>query len=88
MFSDDIPDLIFFVISFIVFGSAFKIKDLIARRFLAWGAGLLCLVKLSEIPLQELQAIRMVSPFLWYPSMIITVLGFLLILVFFKEAVK
>lgn len=87
-FSDDIPDLIFFVISFIIFGSAFKLKDLIARRFLAWGAGLLCLVKLSEIPLQELQAIRTVSPFLWYPSMIISVLGFLFILVFFKEVVK
>ncbi len=84
---DAVPDLIFFIIAFTVLGYAFKLKNK-ARKFLVWGAGLLCLVKLSEIPLQELQAIRSISPFLWYPSMIISVLSFLLILVFFKEVLK
>ena len=87
-FFDAVPDLIFFTIAFSVFGGAFKLKDLKARRLLAWGAGLLCLIKLSEIPLQELQAIRTISPFLWYPSMIISVLSFLLILASFEEVVE
>ena len=86
---DVVPDLIFFIIAFIIFGCAFRyMKNERSRKFLAGGAGLLCLVKLYEIPLQELQAIRTISPFLWYPSMIITVLGFLLILSSFKEVIK
>lgn len=87
-FFDAVPDLIFFVIAFVIFGHAFKLKNLKTRRLLAWGAGLLCLIKLSEIPLQELQAIRTIFPFLWYPSMIITALSFLLILASFEEVSK
>ncbi len=84
---DAVPDLIFFIIAFSIFAYAFKLKNK-ARKLLVWGAGLLCLVKVYEIPLQELQAIETISPFLWYPSMIISVLSFLLILVFFKEVLK
>ncbi len=87
MFLDVVPDLIFFIIAFSVFAYAFKLKNK-ARKLLVWGAGLLCLVKLYEIPLQELQAIKTISPFLWYPSMIISVLSFLLILFFFEEVLK
>jgi hypothetical protein len=84
---DIVPDFIFFIIAFSILAYALKLKNK-SRKFLIWGAGLLCLVKLYELPLQELQVITTISPFLWYPSMIVTVLSFLLILVFFREVSK
>ncbi len=87
-FFDAIPDLIFFIIAFVVLGYAFKFKNK-ARRFLVWGAGLLCVTRLIEVPIQEYQVIvGTLGLIYWLPPFFLTFFGFLLVLSAFKEVVK
>ena len=88
-FFDDVPDLIFFTVAFGVFGSSFKLKDLKTRRLLAWGAGLLCVARLVEVPMQEYQAIVGTLGFgYWLFPFFLTFFGFVFSLFALRKVIK
>jgi len=86
---DDIPDLLIFIVGFMIFAYGLKIKKTKARNFIILGGLLISLQKLIEIPLQEYQAVAgILNTIYWIPTLTIAILGFLFLLIGFKEALK
>lgn len=88
-FFDDLPDLIFFVISFVLFGISFRLKNYFARSNIAIGAVFLCIWKLAEVVLQEYQAvIGILGPEIWFLALINYFIGFSFLFAGFKEEIQ
>jgi len=90
-FFDDVPDMVFLVVSLTFLYYAFGFKRSPAKKWLILGISLLVLVKLIEIPLQELQALTpgvSLEVIFWMPPIIMFGLGFLCILQYLGERVK
>ena len=90
-FFDDVPDLVFLVVSLTFLYYAVGFRRSLARKWLILGISLVSLAKLIEIPLQELQALtpsKGLEVIFWMPSMIMFGLGFLFILKYFGDRVR
>jgi len=90
-FFDDVPDLVFLVVSLTFLYYAVGFRRSLARKWLILGISLVSLAKLIEIPLQELQALTpgaSLGLVFWEPPIIMLGLGFLFILQYLGERVK
>lgn len=88
-FFDAVPDLLILIVAFVLFGYAFKLKNISARKYIVLGAGCICLQRLMEIPLQEYQAIVGVLPVsYWISSILLESFGVFSLFFGFKEVIK
>ncbi|MDD5012333.1 MAG: hypothetical protein PHQ66_01655 [Candidatus Nanoarchaeia archaeon] len=87
---DDIPDMIFALISLFVLCFSFKIEDKITKRYFMTGAIILAITKLAEIPMQEYQAMTGVALDFLYWAIIVffKFVGFLCLLYGFRRNTK
>ncbi len=88
-FFDDVPDLLIFIVAFILFVYSQRLKNRKARKLLFLGTGFICLQRLMEIPLQEYQVIIGILPVVyWILPILMEFFGIFLILFGFKEVIK
>ena len=84
-FFDDIPDLMIFIMGFLLAVYSLKIKNERAGVFVFFGGIFIALERLIEIPFQEYQVSigSTLNPFIWLPIVSFGFLGYLLLLIGF-----
>ena len=84
---DDIPDMLIFIVGFMIFAVGLKIKNMKARGFIVLGGLLICFRRMFDIPFQEYQVIvgHLLTPLLWVPVLIAEFTGFLLLLMGYRR---
>jgi len=84
---DDVPDMLVFIMGFMIFAVGLKIKNMKARYFIIYGGLLICLRRLFDIPLQEYQLISGKTLFVWVPVFALELTGLLLLLIGYRRLV-
>jgi uncharacterized membrane protein YagU involved in acid resistance len=84
---DDIPDLLIFIVGFMIFAYGLKIKNKKTRNLIMNGGLLICLRRLLDVPFQEYQVIlgHILTPFIWAPILILELVGLLLLITGFRR---
>jgi hypothetical protein len=82
---DDIPDMLVFVVGFMIFIVGLKIRNMKVRHFILYGGLLICLRRMFDIPLQEYQLLTGNTLIIWVPVLAMELMGFLLILIGYRR---
>jgi len=81
--------LLIFIVGFAIIGLSFRIKNPRIKRHLFLGAMFICLRSLIAIPLEEYElTTHALHLTYWIPVIFIGFLGFLFLLLAFKEVIK
>jgi hypothetical protein len=80
---DDIPDMLVFVVGFMILAYGLKIKKFKAKKFIILGGLLICLRRMFDIILQEYQLLTGNTLLIWVPVLAMELTGFLLLLIGF-----
>lgn len=80
---DVIPDMLVFVVGFMIFAVGLKIKKIGVRGYVIFGGGLILLGRMSMILVKEYQFVSggHFLSFLWIPILVAEFLGFVLLLI-------
>lgn len=82
LFFDDVPDLLIFLICFLIFGYSFRVK-LIGQKLLSFGSFFICIEKLLEIVVQEYESFIgvLIIPLAWIALEIIGFTGLMFMMI-------
>lgn len=85
-FFDAIPDLLIFIVAFMILIYGIRLKNGRAKPFILWGGGLICLRRLLDVPFQEYQEIvGLLNVFIWWPILIFEFAGLILLLIGYRR---